>query len=223
MPLPPAPPPTADAAGTPATPPPRAEPASTDPPPEESPRKESRRSERSLAARPPIALRAGPTDRARSPTRSRNRAGHRARRPAATATPPRRPARRTARARTAAYRTRCRDTAPCPRASVAPPPAAASPPPTGFRRGTAAPPRAARTATEKTAGASSNFLGSNSWAQTLGRKLLGSNLGGRFRQQALQRDPEIRAVQRIGQRELHETFEVAREVADVVTLFLGRE
>src|ERR1035437_10324529 len=58
-------------------------------------------------------------------------------------------------------------------------------------------------------------------------KFLGSNfgaiLGGRFRQQALQRDPEIRAVQRIGQRELHEAFEVAREVADVVALFLRRE
>src|ERR1035438_1101598 len=54
-------------------------------------------------------------------------------------------------------------------------------------------------------------------------KLLGSNPGGRLRQQALQRDAEIRAVQRIGQRELHETLEVAREVADVVSLFLGRE
>src|ERR1017187_7161937 len=39
------------------------------------------------------------------------------------------------------------------------------------------------------------------------RKTLGLNPGGRFRQQALQRDPEIRAVQRIGQRELHETLE----------------
>src|ERR1035441_992195 len=63
-----------------------------------------------------------------------------------------------------------------------------------------------------------NFL-----AQTPGARLLGSNPGGRFGQQALQRDPEIRAVQWIGQRELHETFEVAREIADVVSLFRGRE
>src|ERR1035437_2570468 len=67
-----------------------------------------------------------------------------------------------------------------------------------------------------TSSANSNRKNSRGIFKFLGLKLLGSNLGGRFRQQALQRDPEIRAVQRIGQRELHETFEVAREVADVV-------
>src|ERR1035438_1840558 len=197
----------------PAKPPPCAEPALTGPPPAESTRKGNRRSERSPTGLLPIGLRTGPTNSARTPTRSSSRAGHRSPRPLAAATPLRRPSRCRARARTEAYRTRCRGTAPCPRASVAPPPAAASPPPTEFRRGTAATRPAARRAAEKTTGASSN-----SWARTSG-----SDLGERFRQQAFQYDPEIRAVQRIGQRELHETFEVAWEVADVVPLFLGRQ
>ena len=137
------------AADAPSTPPPGAGPASAGPKPAESPRKENRKSGKSLAVPPPKILHAGSTGRARNQTRSSSTAARKALRPHAAATLPPHPPPGTAMARPAVYRTRCRGTAPCRRASAGRRRAAGFPRPTGFGRGTAGPPAAARTAAGK--------------------------------------------------------------------------